>query len=321
MESLAPIVLFVYNRPWHTEKTLKALQDNYLANESILYIYCDGPKQDISDVGNININLVRNIVRMEQWCKEVHILESKKNLGLADSIKMGVTDILEQFEKVIVMEDDLVTSPFFLTFMNKALDYYRSRKSVFSISGHSMPHKMMQIPDDYPYEVYVSLRNDSWGWGTWTDRWNQIDWNAKVYNLINNDENLQEALNRGGDDIFEMLQLQLNGKLNIWSIYFTLAHFVNHAVAITPVHSYVNNIGLDGSGENCKCYPAMNNKVLNINPNFKFLDILYEDRRIINAFYSANLRKARPIWQKIINRLSRYLLGRNVFIIKKKVYN
>jgi hypothetical protein len=320
MDSLAPIVLFVYNRPEHTESTLTALQNNFLASQSVLYIFCDGPKENALPETIRNINKARKIVREKQWCKEVIINESLNNRGLAVSIKSGVSEIIHRYGRVIVMEDDLITSPAFLTYMNKALNYYKEMKSVFSISGHNAPSHLIKIPDNYIYDVYVSLRNDSWGWGTWEDRWNKIDWNVSQYNTIHNSQEMQHAFNRGGDDVFEMLKMQMDGKLNIWSIQFTFAHFMNHAVSILPTVSYVDNIGLDGSGINCSKTLSLKHNSLSNKINIRFLDILYEDRRIINAFYSANCRKKRPLWQKMINRACRILGDRNIFVIKKKIY-
>ena len=319
--TLAPIVLFVYNRPFHTERTLISLTENELALQSVLYIYCDGYKENASEEIIENIKTVRRIVKEKQWCNEVFIIESEGNLGLALSIKTGVSEVLEKHGRVIVMEDDLITSPAFLTFMNQSLDYYSKRKSVFSIGGYNMPSTMMKIPDDYKYDVYVCLRNESWGWATWEDRWNQVDWTVANYQSILKNKQMQDAMNRGGDDVFEMLKMQQNGKLNIWSIQFTMAHFVNHAVSIVPTHSYVDNAGLDGSGENCGTSISLRNNSLNINKEIRFLDILYEDKRIINAFYSANCRVKRPLWQKLINRASRILGRKNLFVIKKKIYS
>lgn len=320
MKELAPIVLFVYNRPMHTQNTLNTLMQNYLASESILYIYADGAKENANNEAKSKILEVRNIIRSNQWCKEVFIIEAEKNKGLALSIKTGVTEVIEKHGKVIVIEDDLVTSPAFLTYMNNALDYYIQRKSVFSISAYNLPSKMMPIPEDYPYDVYVSVRNGSWGWGTWSDRWVQIDWNVDAYKTMMKHSEMQMAFNRGGDDMFEMLSNQQSAKLNIWSIQFTVAHFTNHAISIVPIVSYVDNLGLDGSGENCTISNALRNNTLNTNTDIRFQDILYQDRRLVNAFYSANCRKKRPLWKKIINRISRIFGGKNVFVIKKKIF-
>lgn len=316
---LAPIVLFVYNRPDHTLKTLQALQRNTLAAQSTLHIFADGPKENASAELLNKINTVRNIISAEKWCNEVVLHEFSTNKGLYRSIREGVTEILEQYGRVIVMEDDLQTSSAFLTYMNQALNFYADRKSVFSITGYNYPNSKMSIPTDYQYDTYVSLRNGSWGWATWIDRWNQIDWDVKSYETIKNTPSIKEALNRMGDDEFEMLQMQQDGILNIWSIQFTIAHFINHAVAIIPCQSYVDNIGLDGTGENCGIQSSLQHSQLNQNENPKFVDIIYEDKRIINAFYNVNCRKRLPLWKRAINRLSRKLTGNPAFF-KGKVY-
>ena len=173
---------------------------------------------------------------------------------------------------------------------------------------------------DYPYDVFVSLRNSSWGWATWTDRWNQIDWDINAYESIHSDPNIKEAFNRGGDDVFGLLESLKTGKLDIWSIQFTLAHFVNHAVSIVPVQSFVDNIGLDGSGENCRPSETLRNRVLCTKKNIIFLDVLYEDKRIINAFYNTYCQRRRILWQRVINRIYRMTGQNNLFTIKKKIY-
>lgn len=316
----APIVLFVFNRPDHTLKTLQALQSNTLAAHSTLHIYADGPKEGASAALQEKIKAVRSIIASEQWCGDVIIHESSENKGLYRSVREGVTEILEKEGRVIVMEDDLVTSPAFLSYMNDALEFYKDRKSVFSISGYNYPASRMLIPSDYAYDTYVSLRNASWGWATWKDRWAQVDWDVKVYELLKNTPSMKEALNRMGDDEFEMLQMQQEGILNIWSIQFTIAHFVNHAIAIYPIISYVHNIGNDGSGENCGITVTLDNNHLCNNEHPRMVDVLYEDKRLINAFYNVNCRTKRPLWQKAINFIARKIGKRAPFVVKRKVY-
>lgn len=320
MEKLAPIVLFVYNRPEHTALTLNALKVNSLASESELFIFCDGPKPDASSKTLQDIDAVRKLVRTEQWCKRVTLYESETNKGLAKSIQPGVTEIVERFGKVIVMEDDLRTSPAFLSYMNSALDFYEHYSSVFSISAYNLPASKMPIPKDYAYDVYVSYRNGSWGWATWKDRWAKVDWNVKAYETIKSNPSVREAFGRAGDDVFNMLQQQQEGKLNIWSIQFTVAHFVYHAVSIVPVVSFVDNIGLDGTGENCGVHSTLKNNTLNESKTYRFPEVLYEDKRLINGFFSANSSRKRPLWKKAINRVSRMLGFQNVFVLKDKVF-
>ncbi len=319
----APIVLFTYNRPEHTNQTLKALVQNVGANESELYIYCDGPKVNASEEQLAKIAAVRSIAHEYTTLglfQEVFIIEAPTNKGLARSIREGVTEVLAKHGRVIVLEDDIYTSPAFLSYMNQSLDFYATRKAVFSIGAYTYPPTKMQIPADYPFDTYVCLRNCSWGWATWQDRWEQVDWNAMHYAEMKNHLALQQAFNRMGDDVFEMLQHQQEGKLDVWSILFTLAHFENHAVAICPCQSYVNNVGLDGSGSNCGVHDALQNNVLCKNMQPRMVDVLYEDTRVINAFYNVNCRTKRPIWQKACNFVARKLGIKPLFVIKKKVY-
>jgi hypothetical protein len=319
-KTLAPVVLFVYNRPEHTTQTLNALMANELAPQTLLYIYSDGPKDDASNEIHKNINEVRKIIHEKRWCGEVKISESSINLGLGTSVKNGVSEVIKKHGRVIVLEDDLVTSPVFLNYMNDALDYYENRKGVFSISGYCLPPNKFKVPDNYSYDVFASLRNSSWGWGTWVDRWEQVDWEMNNFKTIADDPFIKEAINRGGDDVFQLLEVRHIGKLDIWSIQFTLAHFANHAVSIVPTFSYVNNIGLDGTGMNCGTNVSFSNIILCNTENIRFLDVLYEDRRIINSFYNVYCNKKRPLWQKLINRMSQIVRKKRVFSIKKKIY-
>ena len=136
---LAPIVLFVYDRPWHTNQMLDSLAANKLADQSVLYIYSDGPKENSTIEQLKRINDVRELIRERKWCKEVNIVESKKNKGLANSIVDGVTEIVNRYGKIIVLEDDLVLSKGFLKYMNDSLSFYQNNNEVMHISGYMEP--------------------------------------------------------------------------------------------------------------------------------------------------------------------------------------
>ena len=321
MTELAPIIVFTYNRPWHTEQTLSALMQNDLASESILYVYCDGAKENATEEQKEKIKQVREVVKKNQWCKEVHITEAEQNKGLADSIIDGVTKVINKHGKVIVLEDDLVTSPYFLKYMNEALDFYANRQSVFSIGAYSHPPARFHIPKNYEYDVFVSLRNSSWGWATWAERWKQVDWSLSYLNSFLKNAAQVHAFNRAGEDMTEMLLLQRDKKIDSWAIRFSFAHFRNHAIAILPCVSYVDNIGLDGTGIHCGADTRnFRNDISLAKKNPVFIDVLYEDSRIVNGMYSYYYPKKRPLWQKVINRLSRMLGRKNIFVIKKKIY-
>lgn len=321
MKYLAPIILFTYNRPWHTELTLNALMQNLLASESTLYVYCDGPKKEASEEQKQKIKEVRHIVKSKKWCNEIHIIESDFNKGLSRSIIEGVSEILQTHERAIVLEDDLVTSKYFLKFMNSALDYYKGRKTVYSISSDRPAYSLFRIPKDYNYDVFVSLRPFSYGWGTWKDRWENIDWSLDYLATFLSIPEQIKAFNRGGEDLVKMLLLQNKKLIDSWAIRFCFSHFANHAVSILPCLSYVDNIGCDNSGTHSGKNAIRFRKDVSKAVEYpRFIDILYEDRRIINSFYSSYYPKKRPIWQKIVNRIARLSGKENVFMIKKKVY-
>ena len=146
-----------------------------------MYIFCDGPKPNATAEQLAKVQAARKVAHelaIAPTFKEVHIFEREENLGLGTSVITGVTEIINKHGRAIVLEDDLETSPYFLSYMNQCLEYYDARKSVFSISGLSRPHPERFYPKDYPYDVYVSLTHHPTGWGTSADRWNQVDWDA-----------------------------------------------------------------------------------------------------------------------------------------------
>ena len=245
---LSPIALFVYNRPEHTRLTIKALQDNYLANESDLIIFSDAAKNKETLEA---VNKVREVISSITGFSSVRIVEREQNMGLANSIISGVTEVINASGRVIVLEDDLITTPNFLRYMNNSLDHYERDLNTFSIGAYQFPEQTMSFPVDYPHDTYSSYRCCSWGWGTWLDRWDKVDWDMKDLYDFMSDPGQQEKFNIGGPDLSEMLRLQGSGFIDSWAIRFCYAHNINDMRCIYPRKSLVNNIGLDGSGVHC----------------------------------------------------------------------
>lgn len=317
-----PILLLAYNRPFHTEQVLKALQQCELASSSTLHIYIDGLKEGATEIDITKQKEVVAVSQKEQWCGEVFIHIAKQNKGCRLGPIFGITDMLKHYESVIILEDDIVVSPYFLRFMNAALKFYKNYQSVFSISGFNLPENRMPLPDNYDYDVYVSLRQQNWGWATWADRWAQVDWNKNYITEFLKNKHQVEALNRGGDDLSKMLKEELDGESQAWDIQFSFAQFYYHAVSIIPCRSYTQNIGLDNSGTHTinQSTAQLNSDISKAPKDARLLPIIYQDKRFINAFYNNFTFKKRPLWQKIINRMIRMLGGKNIFVIKKKIY-
>ena len=318
----SPVLLIVFNRPEHTERTLKALLTQ---KPRIIYIFQDGPRdRHLDDYSKCR--RVREVVEVQlkqlDFNIEIHKCYSEVNRGCRDAIIYAITSVLKEHESVIVVEDDIITSPAFLTYMNKALSYYKDNHSVHSISGYSHAPMRFQVPIDYEYDVYASPRLFNWGWGTWRDRWEQVDWSMSYYNEFMRHPEQIEAFNRGGDDMTPMLVDEKEGRSSAWDIQFAFDQFKRHMVSIVPNISYTQNIGFDGSGTHCGGHSKeiVLDLDLNQNSNPHFLDTLYYDKRILNLQYSAFTYKQRPLWQKVINFIARKLGLRPPFVIKKRIY-
>lgn len=328
--SLSPIIVFGYNRPEHIKKTLVSLAANELAKQSVLYIYCDGPKvtsEGVNALTNERVQAVRRVAHdsdIASCFKEVQVVERAENKGLRTNIITGVTEIIKQYGKVIVLEDDLETSPYFLNYMNKALDKYESYRGVFSISAQSYVNPK-DFPSDYPYDVYAYPTHLPTGWATWADRWDLVEWDIdkQLTPVLKDEPYMRNAFMRGGEDLYYMSLRERMAGLDVWSICFTLAHFKHHADSICPIVSYIHNTGFDGSGANSGSKDGSwlnHNYYVDAVKDPRLLDVVYEDSRIVNLVYSSTVMKRRSLIMRIINRIGCKLTGKSTFVLKGEVY-
>src|SRR5579875_3041256 len=167
MQSLAPIALFVYNRPDHTRRTLAHLLKNLLAADSRLFIFSDGAKTADDEA---NVNEVRALIKDTDGFRSVKIIESQENLGLAKSIIAGVSKLAKEYGKVIVFEDDLLSSPFTLNYFNDALQRYQNKEKVMHIGAYMYPLADKNLPETFFYRAATS-----WGWATWNRAWKNFN--------------------------------------------------------------------------------------------------------------------------------------------------
>lgn len=240
---LAPIVLFVYNRPWHTQQTVEALQKNELAGKSKLFVYSDDAK-NIDD--RRQVDAVREYIDTITGFDEVVVVKQKENLGLAASIISGVTEIVNKFGNVIVLEDDMVTSPYFLTYMNDALAFYKEEKRVWHISGWNYPIDIEGHGDVFLWRVM-----NCWGWATWEDRWKYFEKDAEnIYKSFNKNDIKRFNLDNSENFFLQIID-NYNNKINTWAIFWYATIFRHNGLCVNPVATYVENIGLDDSGTHC----------------------------------------------------------------------
>jgi hypothetical protein len=240
---LAPIALFVYKRPEHTRRAVEALRENELAKYSDLFVFADGAKGE-TDV--LNVRMVRELIRKVDGFRSITLIERERNFGGAGSIVSAITQLCKERGRLIAVEDDVVTAPDFLAFMNHGLDRYKDEPRVFSVTGHNFP---IPVPASYPYDAYCSYRSCSWGWGTWVDRWEKAEWSVSEFQdfIVNREQ--QERLSLGGDDLTWMLTRRVTAKVKApWDVVWAYTHSKYNAVAICAVVSKVYNTGFDGSG-------------------------------------------------------------------------
>lgn len=242
----APVIIFAFNRLVPLQRCIASLLLNSEACESDLIIYVDGPRTDIEGE-DLKVEAVRKYVSSITGFKSITYHFSDENKKLGPSIIAGVTEVIGKYGKAIVVEDDLIVSKIFLSFMNQSLDLYEKNKDVFSVCGYT---NKIKIPSDYQYDAYFCPRSSSWGWATWADRWSSCDWQLNNWNAVQ--ANAKSFNKWGGSDCYGMLKAWKEGKNRSWAIRFCYNQFVQNKVSLFPSKSLVLNNGFDGSGENCK---------------------------------------------------------------------
>lgn len=243
----APVVLFVYNRINHTKTVLQALNENEDADKSELFIFSDAPADETETVNVAEVRKYIHLFEENNRFKKVTVTMAEKNKGLEQSLIEGITQIIDRYGKIIVLEDDHLTSSDFIRFMNRALDYYENDSKIWSIAGFTMDLKRLR---HYKKDVFCGCRASCWGWATWKDRWNKVDWTVSDYDEFIRDKQRIREFNKGGIDMTPMLKQQHEGKIRSWAIRWCYQQYKERMLTIYPKHSKVQNIGMDGSGTN-----------------------------------------------------------------------
>ena len=243
MNVLAPIVVFTYNRPEHTQRTLNALLINPLANESDIIIYSDSAR---TANHNKAVDEVRSYLSELTGFRSIKVIHRDKNFGLAESIIQGVTEVLQQSEKVIVLEDDMVVSPYFLEYMNEALEKFFDDDRVISVHGYVYPVKI-ELP-----EAFFLTGADCWGWATWRRGWDLFNSEGKyLLDELVRRHLIQEFDYNGAYPFLSMLKDQIKGANDSWAIRWHASAFLAGKLTLYPGRSLVHNIGTDSSGTHC----------------------------------------------------------------------
>ncbi|HET8828175.1 MAG TPA: glycosyltransferase family A protein [Pelobium sp.] len=241
MNSLAPLALFVYNRPHHTRQTIESLKANHLAPETEFFIFADGAKSDKDEEA---IKQVADYIATVDGFKSVTIVKQEKNLGLANSIINGVTQLSESHGKFIVFEDDLICSKHTLTYLNEALERYQDEEEVYHVCSYMYPIKLSDgLPETFFYRASHSL-----GWASWKRAWDKF--NPDIDHLISqfDEQKIKDFTFDGKMNFWKQMNDFKNGKNNSWAIRWYASVFLNNGLALNVTRSLINNIGHDGSG-------------------------------------------------------------------------
>ena len=290
--TLAPIVLFAYARPEHTRRTLESLMANALADQSDLIVYADAARGEQNAEA---VCAVRELVRKTIGFRSVTLIERPANFGLARNIIEGVTETLREYERVIVLEDDMLTSRFFLTYMNDALERYADDERVVSVHGYMFP-----VTATMP-EAFFLPGADCWGWATWRRGWACFNPDGRQLLRELKQRKLEVAFDFDGSYPYtRMLQAQIAGTNDSWAIRWYASAFLRGKLTLYPGRSLVHNIGNDASGTHCEQSDLMD-AVLSDRP-IRLDDVVVEPciaaRLAIARFYKRQSRTSISSWAK-----------------------
>ncbi len=280
---LSPIIVFAFNRPSALKNTIESLLQNEEAKDSDLFVFVDGARANKTGEEE-KVKKVQEYVKTICGFKNINYTFSNQNKGLGNSIIQGVTQIINQYGKAIVLEDDLIFATNFLAFMNQGLEMYEKEKKIFSICGYS---NKVKVPNGYMYDSYFCTRSSSWGWGTWADRWNSIDWKLEEWDKYSK---MKADFNKwGGSDCFKMLNDWKYGRNQSWAIRFCFTQFLQNKLSLFPIESKVYNNGFDGDGTNCKKWSRFRYEFdKSNNKTFRFPDEIRINKKLYKSAMSYN---------------------------------
>lgn len=280
---LAPIALFVYARPEHTRQTLESLAANDLAQDSELIVFADGPKANASAEMLANIQRTRELIAERKWCGKVTLIASDVNKGLAGSIVEGVTKVVNEHGRIIVLEDDLYLSPGFLRYMNEALELYQNDEKVMHISGYMFP-----VESELPATMFYNTAS-CWGWATWKRAWSFYNNDACMLAKAIEEKKLVWKFNIEGThlDFYTQLLKNCSGDISTWAVKWYASIVLANGFALHPGKSLVRNIGHDGSGINSSVTQKFDSQTITEAVNVERISIVEHDhaRKAMQKYY------------------------------------
>lgn len=301
---LAPIGLSTYGRLSHLQQTVAALQKNTLASQSELFVFSDAPKPGDEE----KVGAVRRYLRTVDGFKLVHVIERTENSRIKNN-RGGMRMLLERYGRMIFLEEDIITAPAFLSFMNQALDRYENDARIFSVSAYCPP---IAMPADYLHDIFLLKRFNGWGFGIWKGRFERIKYISpdEYEHFVANKELKKQFEHSGGKDMLKMLKLDAYGDIDAWDVKAMYAQFLSDQYTIYPREPLTLNNGMDGTGLHCGETKRFS-VVLSAKPAFSFPDQLNVDSRIVgeNRKFRAPPGFVRRVFLRLI-KLAKGIVGR-----------
>ncbi|MDD5013954.1 MAG: glycosyltransferase family 2 protein [Atribacterota bacterium] len=270
----APIAFFAYNRPEHTKRALESLSRNSEAQRSELFVFIDGPK---TEQDKEKIEIVKSIIKSKEWCGKTSIYESKENHGCARQFIEGISWLCSTKGRIIVLEDDNLVSPFFLKFMNNALDIYATKEKVMDVTGYMYPVGCLNVESGF------MRGGGDWGWATWQRAWTAFEPDGKkLLSKLSDKKTRYEFNYQNSYNYYSLLLNHVKGKIESWSVRWYASMFLKGGSALFPGKSLVQNIGFDSSGR----YGSKTDKYntpLYENPIREFPNTIEENEKMLSA--------------------------------------
>lgn len=299
---LAPIVLFVYNRPHHTKEVIDSLLKNPSSKQSELFIFSDFQKS-VADEASVNEcrKYIQEIASSHiGGFKKVHITFRERNFGLADSIIDGISKVINEYGKVIVLEDDIVVSEVFLDYMNESLDRYEAQEKVWAISAWNYPIEQDGLGDSFFWRI-----PHCWGWATWKSRWQYYKRDIKWIEKNFTKEDIKAISLDGYAPYWEHFVANQKGTIKTWAIFNYLISHKHNALTLMPSLSYIKQIGFDGSGTNCDDDDSYNSKTINTKFPIKFPEEIEESSLALLRIQNFHQLQKKPFFTRVKNKILR----------------
>jgi len=299
--NFSPIIIFVYNRLYHLDTLFNSLQKNDLFKKSKVVVFSDGPKNEID---KDKIDKVRELLKKRLIPQNSEIIENNVNLGLSRNVIGGLSKIFQIYDRAIILEDDLELSPFFLNYMNDALNLYAISENVASISGYMYPIDPKKFSNNYFFLKLI----ESWGWGTWKRAWKNFEKDSLILKKKIDEKKLANEFNfESGISYYQMLIDNINGLNDSWAVRWYASTFLKNMNTLFPSRSFVKNIGIDNSGENCNYTTVYDSSI-----NFEYNKLekndsseLLSDKLVIKSFFRKI--KYKRYLDNIINKIKNFI--------------